>query len=59
MPPLTPPAKTFLLELSFGSNIIPLVLPAILVGPLGIQAISGFSPGTPCSLIFEMLSNCS
>jgi hypothetical protein len=47
IPPLTPPAKTLLLELSLGSNIIPLVLPAIFVGPLATHAISGFSPGTP------------
>ena len=56
IPPLTPPAKTFLLDVSLGSNIIPFVLPAILVGPLGTQAISGFSPGTPATLIFSKSS---
>ena len=59
IPPLTPPAKTFLLVLSLGSNIIPFVLPAMLVGPLGTQAISGFSPGTPGFLIFDTFSNSS
>ena len=32
--PLTPPAKTLLLELSLGSNIAALVLPPTLLGPL-------------------------
>ena len=56
IPPLTPPAKTLVFELSLGSNIIPLVLPAIFVGPLATHAISGFSPGTPG---FSYLDSCS
>ena len=59
IPPLTPPAKTFLLDESLGSNIIPLVLPAMLVGPLGTHAMSGFSPGTPATLIFSKPSKSS
>ena len=49
IPPLTPPAKTLLFVASFGSNIIPFVLPATFEGPLATHAISGFSPGTPSS----------
>ena len=56
-PPLTPPAKTLLLELSLGSNIAALVLPPTLLGPLWIHAISSFSPGTPSILIPLMSFN--
>ena len=45
-PPLTPPANAVSLELSLGSNIIPLVLPPTFPGPLSIHFISSDSPGT-------------
>ena len=45
-PPLTPPAKTVSFVLSLGSNIMALVLPPTLSGPLEIQLLSAASPGT-------------
>ena len=49
-PPLTPPAKTVSSLLSLGSNIIPLVLPPTLFGPLEDHFISSDSPGTEFDL---------
>ena len=57
-PPLTPPAKTLWLRLSFGSHKTPLVLPEILLGPFWTHAISGLSPGTP-SFLIDLKSSCS
>ena len=39
-PPVTPAAHSFLFEESFGSNIIALVLPPIVFGPLSFQLTS-------------------
>ena len=44
-PPLTLPANTVLSLGSFGSNIIALVLPPTLLGPLFIHILSVASPG--------------
>ena len=39
-PPVTPAAHSFLFEESFGSSIIALVLPPIVLGPLSTQLTS-------------------
>ena len=59
-PPDTPPAKTVSSVVSLGSNIIPLVLPATLFGPLSFHAISADSPGTKVFLAeFILFFSCS
>ena len=49
-PPPTPPANTFLLVLSVGSNIIALTRPPTSLGPLSVHLLAALPPGaTVCT----------
>ena len=55
-PPVTPPAQTFFLLLSFGSNNKALVLPPTLLGPLSVHLLEVELPGAaPAFVLFPCI----